>query len=357
MKITAPHALVASLLTAVVAACSGGGSGGGETVIVVVEGNDGGNSGSGSGGGGGSGGSSSGASSSGSSGAGSSGSSSGSQSSSSSGGTTADGSTSMPPPPDAATSGVPCDVANYLAANCTGCHSDPPVTGALTGLVTYADLTKPAIEDPTKSEIQLSVARMQGNPMPYMPPGAMPAASDVTILQNWITAGLPMGSCGSSADGGSSGGGDGGTVMPPSVFDGQPPFSGHTASGGHNAGRACFSCHTSGCVGGGDCGPQLVFGGTLYDGSGNPVPGAEVRFVDGNNVGTSVYTSTNGDFWLTGNSTFAAPAHVGVRNASAVQNMFTALQSTSQPPAVTGGDCNACHCTGTGCTVAPIHLP
>jgi hypothetical protein len=100
-----------------------------------------------------------------------------------------------------------------------------------------------------------------------------------------------------------------------------------------------------------------VFGGTLYDGSGVAVAGAEVRFVDANGNGTSVYTTSSGDFWLMGSPAFAAPAHVGARNASAVQDMLTALQSASQPPAATGGDCNACHCTGTGCTIAPIHLP
>jgi hypothetical protein len=266
-------------------------------------------------------------------------------------GTTSDGGTSMHAPTGdgGAASGLPCDVANYLAANCTGCHSDPPVNGSLAGLVTYADLMKNAIEDPTKTELQLSIARMQGNPAPYMPPGATPSAADVAILQNWLTAGATMGTCGGS-------GSDGGVVAPPSVFNGQPPFMSQSPSGGHNAGRACFSCHTSSCTGGGDCGPELVFGGTLYDGSGAAVAGAEVRFVDANGNGTSVYTSTSGDFWLRGSSAFAGPAHVGVRNA-AVQNMITPLQSTSQPPAVTGGDCNACHCTGTGCTVAPIHLP
>lgn len=344
MKISAYGALTGVLVAAVGAACSSGPAGGQQVIIIVQgEGGSGGTLPDGA------------QASSSSSGGNSSGSSGGTSSSGSSGGgTTGDGAVAMPPPPgDAAASGVPCDVANYLAANCTGCHSDPPVTGALTGLVTYADLTKPSIEDPTKNEAQLSLARMQGNPMPYMPPGAMPSASDVAILQNWVNAGLPMGTCG-TADGGGS---DVTVAPPPSVFMGQPPFMSHVANGGHNAGRACFNCHTSGCTGGGDCGPELVFGGTLYDGSGNAVAGAEVRFVDANGTGTSVYTASNGDFWLMGSPAFAAPAHVGARNATSEQDMLTALQATAQGPAATGGDCNACHCTGTGCTIAPIHLP
>jgi hypothetical protein len=84
--------------------------------------------------------------------------------------------------------------------------------------------------------------------------------------------------------------------------------------------------------------------------------GAEVRFVDTNGVATSTYTGTDGTFYREGNS-FAAPAHVGVRNATSMQNMNTGLQSGSQPPALNGGACSACHCTGTSCTVPNIHLP
>lgn len=228
-----------------------------------------------------------------------------------------------------------------LAANCTGCHSDPPATGALAGLVTYSDLKATAHEDPTKNEAQLSVSRMQNSSSP-MPPGSLLPASDVTTLQNWINAGYPMGSC---ATGGSSGG-DGGSSPPPmSVFTGQPPFSSQTGPGSHNAGRDCMQCHAGG---GGDA-PQFSFGGTLYDGSGNPVVGAEVRLVDANGNGTSVYTGPSGTFYGRG-SGFAAPAHVGARNASNTADMLVALQSN-------GGGCSSCHCSGSGCSTTPIHLP
>jgi hypothetical protein len=102
--------------------------------------------------------------------------------------------------------------------------------------------------------------------------------------------------------------------------------------------------------------PLFEFGGTLYDGKGNPVAGAEVRLVDANGSATSVYTGPTGTFYK-GGSGFAGPAHIGVRNATSQQEMFTALQSSSQPPASTGGACSACHCTGSGCPIAPIHLP
>jgi hypothetical protein len=78
--------------------------------------------------------------------------------------------------------------------------------------------------------------------------------------------------------------------------------------------------------------------------------------VDTNGNPTSVYTGPAGTFYVAGSS-FAGPAHIGVRNATAQQEMLTALQSTSQPPASTGGACGACHCTGSGCTMPAIHLP
>jgi len=83
-----------------------------------------------------------------------------------------------------------------------------------------------------------------------------------------------------------------------------------------------------------------------------------VRLVDANGTVISVYTSTGsalGNFYSS--KPFVGPAHIGVRNATVSIDMLTALQTTAQAPASTGGACNACHCTGAGCTVAPIHLP
>lgn len=292
--------------------------------------------------------SSGGSSSGGSSGSGTSSSSSGSSSGGSSGGASGDGGT-------AAASGVPCDVATMLAANCTGCHSDPPAPGALAGLVTYADLMATSHEDATKNEAQLSLSRMQSSSSP-MPPGGAPPAADVTTLQNWITAGYPMGSCGTSADGGAgsgSGGSSGSSGGGPSgVFANAPPFASQTGPSTHNAGKDCMSCHGGG---GGDA-PGFAFGGTLYDGSGNAVSGAEIRLVDATGAATSVYSGPSGTFYK-GGSSFAGPAHIGVRDATSTQEMLTALQSGSQPPASTGGACSACHCTSTGCTMPEVHLP
>jgi hypothetical protein len=239
-----------------------------------------------------------------------------------------------------------------LANNCTGCHSDPPMASALAGLVTYADLMATSHEDPSKNEAQLSLSRMQNASSP-MPPGGVPSAADVTTLQNWINAGYPQGSCGTTggdggaSSGGSSGGGSSG------VFANAPPFSAQTGKSTHNAGQDCMGCHTGG---GTNAPPAFEFGGTVYDGSGKAVVGAEVRFVDAKGNAVSVYTGPSGTFYK-GGTGFAGPAHIGVRDATSTQDMMTALQSGAQSPASTGGACSACHCTGSGCTMAPIHLP
>ena len=248
------------------------------------------------------------------------------------------GSASVP----AAASGLPCDLATYLAQNCLSCHGATPIPSALASLVTASDLKATSKEDPTKNEAELSLARMKNAASP-MPPGAPPAAASVAILENWINAGYPVGSCGSGV-------GDGGAVAqpppPPSVFEGAPAFATRAGPRAHNAGKDCMSCHRQA---GGET-PQFSFGGTVYDGMGNAVAGAEVRLVDASGKATSVYTSSTGTFYSRGTG-FAGPAHIGVRDATHSADMLTALQATN------GGACSSCHCTGTSCSVAPIHLP
>jgi hypothetical protein len=90
-----------------------------------------------------------------------------------------------------------------------------------------------------------------------------------------------------------------------------------------------------------------MFGGTLYDGSGKPVVGAEVRVVDAHGTGYSVHTGPSGTFYMAG-PRLTTPAHAGARDATSEALMISA---------VTGGGCSSCHCTGTGCTTTPIHLP
>jgi hypothetical protein len=228
-----------------------------------------------------------------------------------------------------------------LASKCTACHSDPPINNALSGLGTYADLRATSKEDPTKDEAQLSVVRMQSSSSP-MPPASVqnPAsASDVATLQNWINAGYPSGSC--PVDGGAPP--DAGTSGPVDVFSGQPPFAPATGGNTHNAGQNCLSCHNVSST----QAPAFLFGGTLYDASGKPVVGAEVRVVDDNGTGYSVHTGPSGTFYK-GGSSLATPAHAGARDATNKALMISP---------VTAGGCSSCHCTGSSCATTPIHLP
>jgi len=250
-----------------------------------------------------------------------------------------------------------------LATNCNACHGDPPIPGALAGLVTYADLMAPSQEMPSENEAQLSLSRMKNSSLPMPPGGTLPAA-DVATLQNWITAGYPAGSCGTAPTTGSAPAGHAdagpdatagatGPATPTTtsaVFANAPAFAAGTGvSGHHNAGQDCNQgCHNHG----------FTIAGTLYDSTGAAIGGAEVRLVDSTGQVISVYTATGasqGNFYS--KKSFVGPADIGVRSATGTQTMITAIQSTAQAPASTGGACNACHCAGGGCTIAAIHLP
>jgi hypothetical protein len=208
--------------------------------------------------------------------------------------------------------------------------------------VTYADLVATAKEDPSKNEAELSVARMQNTASP-MPPAALhlPATpAEIATLQGWIQAGYPTGSC--AVDGGAEG--DSGAIgMPIDVFSKQPPFTATTGPGSHNAGQNCMACHK----GANGEAPQFLFGGTLYGPNGTPVVGAEVVVVDAHGVAYSVHTGPSGTFYK-GGATLAGPAHAGARDATHKSLMISTFAS---------GGCSSCHCTGTGCVTAPIHLP
>ena len=124
---------------------------------------------------------------------------------------------------------------------------------------------------------------------------------------------------------------------PPSVFNGAGPFVTTTAADTHNAGQNCMNgCHNHG----------FTFAGTLTNGAGAAVAGAEVRLVDSTGVAISVFTGPSGNFHSS--TPFTGTAHVGARTATKVVNMVGTITAA-------GGGCNGCHATGA--TVAPIHVP
>lgn len=122
---------------------------------------------------------------------------------------------------------------------------------------------------------------------------------------------------------------------PPSVFNGAGAFVASTAGDTHNAGQNCMNgCHNHG----------FTFAGTLKDGAGNGVAGAEVRLVDSSGAAITVHTGTNGNFHSA--TPFSGPAHVGAR---------TATKAVDMVGMITAGGCNGCHATGG--TATPIHVP
>jgi hypothetical protein len=162
----------------------------------------------------------------------------------------------------AAPSGLPCELKTMLTAKCATCHDG----GSLSSVSTREALLAPS-KTAGKNVAETSVARMQNAVRPMPPAGKLPDAS-IELLQNWIAAGYPSGTCApapSPADAGtdatSSTAVDSGTTTPPNPYaTALVCTSGDTSAqpGSPNGmnmlpGRACLNCH-----GAGD------FAGTVY---------------------------------------------------------------------------------------------
>jgi hypothetical protein len=243
--------------------------------------------------------------------------------------------------------GLPCDVQQILATYCTSCHSDPPVAGPM-GLVTYADLTAPAVTQPSKTVAQLSLQRMQSTVAP-MPPASMPpvSAADLATFAAWVNGGTPMGACGGSSggDGGAAGGGGGGGGggpygTPPVCTSGTTWSHGGGGSSSMNPGEACISCHAS-------SGEAPMFGvaGTVYPTAHEPdlcygESGISVVVTDANGNVVTMTTNGSGNF---SHGSIATPY-----TAKVVANGKERAMASPQ----TSGDCNSCH-TENGANGAP----
>lgn len=226
--------------------------------------------------------------------------------------------------------GVPCDVETVLAHSCQSCHGAPPSTNVPTSLVSYGDLTQPSKTDPSKSELQLGVERMQAG---TMPPGGGASASDIATLQNWLTANTPQGvSCAQGADP---------LNTPAQCTSGQMTgfcTNEGCADLGMNPGIACGSCHGSWIAGtvyptGHE--PDLCLGGQTS--------GVTVVVTDANGkVANLLADVTTGNFRGSGR-TMVAPFKVKVTSAKGERVMNQAAPN---------GNCNSCH-TQNGTSNAP----
>jgi hypothetical protein len=268
--------------------------------------------------------------------------------------------------------GLPCDVQTLLVNRCQTCHGSTPAGGAPSTLVTYQNLTSPSKSDPTRSEAEVAVARMQNTTLPMPPkPGTPATAAEVGTLQAWIAAGYPMGSCGGGAAGGGQTAGqvgaDGG-VMDGGPGAGNAGGGAGTAAGGDvfavapictskamtrggegptmDPGMACISCHSRGE------GPRFAIAGTVYPTAHEPdncngasgSKGIEVVITGADGKSITLTPNAVGNFSSSGQVATPYQAKLVYMGR---ERLMVAAQ--------TSGDCNSCH-TQSGANAAPGRL-
>jgi mono/diheme cytochrome c family protein len=246
--------------------------------------------------------------------------------------------------PAATTSrGLPCDVAAILTKHCVSCHAEPPTKGARSALVSRELLAGPWEE--VSSLAQASVDRMRDAMAPMPPEGLLPEA-DVVVLEKWIAAGMPEGTCGETS------------VAP-------APVALHCTSKKYwtkddddgselmTPGRACIACHDLENGKGGKTkddddddddddeleAPAFTAAGTLYPTLHEPdncygITSLDAKVILEGADGKTVTLDVNaaGNFMTEG--VIALPYRATVVRGGKTRVMKTAQKS---------GDCNACH--------------
>lgn len=240
--------------------------------------------------------------------------------------------------PDATPTGVPCEVADVLAARCTSCHSDPPRSSAPVPLVTREDLLAPSAVDPAQSYAERAVVRMRAGTMP----ATGGAEADADVIDAWLAAGAPSGGCG-------DGGGGGGGTAPDPFAEPSACVSGETWTSDEegdemNPGEACLSCHRE------DDGPDLILGGTVYpnghapddcygiDGRSGPYADVQVWITDARGTTHRLDVGRTGNFLLEEADGFAMPYTAKVVDLSVDPPAERAMGEAQEH-----GDCNLCH--------------
>jgi len=253
-----------------------------------------------------------------------------------------------------AATGLPCDVQAVFTNHCTTCHAATPNSGAPMPLVTRGNLTAASFANAAQTFAQRAVMRMQGSPSQMPPaPGTPPSGTEITVVNNWIAAGYPGGTCGT-------------TAPPPDPFSVAPRCtSGITWNSNSegspimNPGLSCLSCHSASGGGGGgeddDEAPFYAIAGTVYPTAHEPnlcygangSNGARVVITDAANRVITLTPNQSGNFFYDGAITFPFRAKITYQGR---ERIMTAAQ--------TNGSCNACH-TQNGANGAPgrILLP
>ncbi|MBS2019568.1 MAG: hypothetical protein JST00_42295 [Deltaproteobacteria bacterium] len=231
-------------------------------------------------------------------------------------------------------SGVPCDVAEVLARECNSCHGSFLTGGAPNSLTTYEELASASKADPKRTFAQLSVDRMKESAKP-MPPSGEVKPADVEVLERWIAAGMPKGSC---AAGGKS------DYDTPVVCTSNTRWTrGDRGSNLMHPGMPCIDCHSTEREG-----PIYSVAGTLYptahepdDCNGLSNASAKIVITGADGKTTTLSVNAAGNFFS--RTKIAMPYKAKVVSGDKVREMKDATDN---------GDCNACH-TEKGAEKAP----
>lgn len=250
----------------------------------------------------------------------------------------------------AAVTGLPCDVADVLAAKCVSCHSNPPTGGAPIAIASYEDLVAKSSVDSTKTVAQRSLERMQDTASP-MPPGGGATADDIAKIKAWIDGGMTKGDCASTVDAGPSP-----WDAPVGCVSGTKWTRGDRGSSSMHPGKACISCHLSSGVSPFEA--PTFLGGTVYSSAhevddcnavSSAVSGATVVITGADGKVLNLPVNSVGNFYTA--SKVATPY-----SAKVVKGGKERVMAAKQ----TSGDCNSCHTQdGAGDPKAPgrIILP
>jgi mono/diheme cytochrome c family protein len=248
----------------------------------------------------------------------------------------------------AAAEGLPCDVAKVLASSCTDCHGARLKGGAPNALLSYDDLVAPSMTDPQKTVAEISLARMRSTKDPMPPDGAL-SPSDIAVLDAWVAAKMPKGSCGStpaapdasttadSGGGADADAGDAGKDPAPSptvCTSGTTWAPGTPASPLMHPGKTCIACHSA------TGGPSFTLAGTVFPTLHEPndcngaAGGGSMTVVIIDAAGKTHSMPVN----AAGNFTRVTGIPMPYR-AMVVKGTKTREMKTAQ----TDGDCNGCH--------------
>ena len=223
----------------------------------------------------------------------------------------------------AAVHDLPCDVAELLLAKCLTCHGSRPIGNPLS-LASRADLVAQSKTDPTKTVVQLSIARMKDTAKP-MPPTGMAAASEAAVLEKWVADGMPTGNCQTA--------GGAGPYDTPTVCSSNVRWTrGDDGSKSMHPGGTCIACHNEEREG-----PRYTIAGTVFPTAHEPtdcngLAGAVVVITDGAGRETRLNTNAAGNFYSTVKIT-------GPYTAKVIANGKERAMIAPQ----TSGDCNTCH--------------